>query len=73
MAKDGNENKWFEVARYAFIFIIIFGMFGYINTLLQTIKGNIDTPLIILSAVIFSTVVFVLLKAKFPFTWGWVK
>ncbi|GEM_PF-5449013 len=73
MAKEANDNKWLEVARYAFIFIIIFGIFGYINTLLQTIRNSLDTPLLILSAVIFATVVFVLLKAKFPFTWGWVK
>ena len=72
MAKE-QTDRLMEVARYAFIFVLIFGIFGYISSVLQTIKGSLDTPLIILSAVIFSTVVFILLKAKFPFTWGWIK
>ena len=71
-AKNINADKFGDIARYAFIFIAIFALFGYLNTVLNQIWSSLDTPMIILSAVIFSTVVFILLKAKYPFTWGWL-
>ena len=58
-----------DVVKYAFIFLLIFAIFGYLNQTLprETIKSFTALE-IILSAVIFSAVVFVLLKVKYPFS-----
>ncbi|HLC80125.1 MAG TPA: hypothetical protein VJG83_06975 [archaeon] len=58
-----------DVVKYAFIFLLIYAIFGYINQILprETIKSFTALE-IILSAVIFAAIVFVLLKIKYPFS-----